>query len=103
MKGQVKQACFEKYEFPHKYVKCENAFWANYDLLPFKKQMLLSWWNGYIYYFSSILELNLGPEETFIWAVVARELYPIVKIRQMRYSAQIKDHENLQNLSILLG
>ena len=24
-------------------------------------------WNGYIYYFSSILELNLGPDETFIW------------------------------------
>ena len=25
------------------------------------------WWTGYIYYFSSILELNLGPDETFIW------------------------------------
>ena len=24
-------------------------------------------WTGYIYYFSSILELNLGPDETFIW------------------------------------
>ena len=36
-------------------------------------------------------------------AVVARELYPIVKIRQMRYSAQIKDHENLHYVSILLG
>ena len=35
--------------------------------------------------------------------VVARELYPIVKIRKMSYSAQIKDLENLQNLSIFLG
>ena len=24
-------------------------------------------WDGYIYDFSSILELNLGPDETFIW------------------------------------
>ena len=36
-------------------------------------------------------------------SVVARELYPIVKIRQMRYSVQIKDHENLHQVSMLLG
>ena len=29
--------------------------------------LCIDWWNGYIYDFSSILELNLGPDETFIW------------------------------------
>ena len=29
--------------------------------------MYLTLWDGYIYDFSSILELHLGPDETFIW------------------------------------
>ena len=60
-------------DYSHKQI-CNVSY--NYQKVPIHNifDSRLNRWNGYIYCLSSILELNLGPDETFFWDPVFPDL-----------------------------